>query len=54
MNSKQEKLTFSCVLCNGSDKLEQGLKQHFARGSCEAPIHQFQVTQEGQSTQEQH
>ena len=28
-------------------------KQHYARSSCEAPTHQFQVTQEGQPTQEQ-
>ena len=37
MNSQKEKLTFSCVSCNGSYKSEQGLKQHYARTSCEAP-----------------
>ena len=53
MNSQKEKLTLSCVSCNDSYKSERGLEQHYARSSCEAPTHQFQVTQERQSTQEQ-
>ena len=53
MNSQKKKLTFSCVSCNGSYKSERGLKQHYARSSCEAPTHQCQAAQERQSTQEQ-
>ena len=53
MNSQKEKLTFSCVSCNVSHTSEQGLKQHCARSSCEAPTHQCQATQERQSTHEQ-
>ena len=53
MNSEKEKLTFSCVLCNGFYKSERGLKQHYARSSCEGPTHQCQATQERQSAQEQ-
>ena len=51
MNSHEEKFTFSCVLCNGCYKSERGLKQHYARSSCQAPTHQCQTTQERQSTQ---
>ena len=54
MNSQKEKLAFSCVLCNSSYKSEQGLKQHYARTSCELPTHQCQAIQEHQSTQGQH
>ena len=53
MNSQKEKLTFSCVSCNGSYISERGLKQHYARSSCEAPTHQCQATQERQLTQKQ-
>ena len=53
MDSEKEKLTFSCVSCNGFYKSERGLKQHYARSSCEGPTHQCQATQERQSTQEQ-
>ena len=54
MNSQKKRLTFSCVSCNGSYKSERGLKQHYARSSCEAPTPQYQATQEQrQSTHEQ-
>ena len=51
MNCRKEKLTFSCLSCNGSYKSKQGLKQHYARSSFEAPTYQCQVTLEHQSTQ---
>ena len=50
MNCRKEKLTFSCLSCNGSYKSKQGLKQHYARSSFEAPTYQCQVTLEHQST----
>ena len=53
MSSQKEKLTFLCNSCNGSYKSKRGLKQHYARSSCEAPTHQCQATQECQSTHEQ-
>ena len=53
MNFQKEKLTFSCLSCNGSNKSERGLKQRYAGSSCETLIHQCQVPKERQSTQEQ-